>query len=128
MATMFGCWRRAAAVTSPRKRCDLLARELPGQNHLERDNAPEAGLPSAIDHTHPAPGNLFEQFVVAEVPNRPTFGFRCSMFAFSQERLSLVGARDLRFRQRFFQPAFEQAPSAEALGVLRAQFGPAAGA
>src|SRR5712675_1448814 len=55
---------------------DLLARELPGQNHLHRDNALELKMPRAIDHTHPATGNLFEQFVVAEVPNLLISDFR----------------------------------------------------
>jgi hypothetical protein len=50
------------------------------------------------------------------------------MFTFSQERPGLVGAKDICFRLRLFQPTLEQASSAETLGVLRAQFGPAAGA
>ena len=76
----------------------LLARELPGQNHFQRHDAPKASLPGAIDHAHPAAGNLFEQFVVAEVPNRPTFDVRCLILAFCQERLRLARGGDFRFR------------------------------
>jgi len=37
-------------------------------------------------------------------------------------------AGELRFLLRLFQAALQQATSAKTLGVLRAQFGPAAGA
>src|SRR5438552_7119479 len=64
---------------------DLLARELAGQNHLHRDNALELKMPRAIDYAHPAAGNLFEQFVLAEVPGRPIFDFRFSILDFRRE-------------------------------------------
>ncbi len=106
---------------------DLLARELPGQNHLHRDNALELKMPRAIDHAHPAAGNLFEQFVIAEVPGRPIFDFGFSIFEFWRKR-RVSGAGNLRFLVRLFQAALQQATSAKTLGVLRAQFGPATGA
>ena len=105
---------------------DLLARELPGQNHLQRHNAPEAELPRAIDHAHPPAGNLFEKFVIAEVPGRAMFDIRFLMFDSSQRGAGL--AVELRFLLRLVQAAFQQATSAKTLGVLRAQFGPATGA
>src|SRR5580765_5867657 len=52
---------------APKPLDDLLARERSGQNHLHRDDPPEAGLPRAINHTHSAAGYFFEQFVIAEV-------------------------------------------------------------
>src|SRR5206468_289918 len=103
-----------------------LACEPLGQNHLYRDNALEIEMSRAIDHAHPAAGNFFEKFVVAEVPSRPVFDVRCSMFDFSEGRLGLAG--DLRFLLRLVQAALQQATSAKTLGVLRAQFGPATGA
>src|SRR5437867_12476221 len=75
---------------------DLLACEALGQNHLYRDNALEIEMPRAIDHAHPAAGNLFEQFVVAEVPRRPIFNFGFSIFEFWRDR-RLSGASHLRF-------------------------------
>src|SRR5882724_4931656 len=95
---------------------DLLAREPLGQNHLDRDNALEIEMSRAIDHAHPAAGNLFEQFVIAEVPNFLIFDFR--------REYRLAG----NWNDWFVQAALQQASSAKALGVLRAQFGPAAGA
>src|SRR5438093_13403090 len=102
---------------------DLLARELPGQNHFHSDNALELKMPRAIDHAHPAAGNLFEKFVVAEVANLLIFDFRFSIFDFRREN-RLAG----KCNDWFVQAALEQAPSAEAFGVLRAQFGPTTGA
>src|SRR5437867_5547552 len=93
---------------------DLLARELPGQDHLHRDNALETALPRAIDHAHPAAGNLFEQFVIAEVPGRPVLDIRRLMFDLCQERLGLAG--ELRFLLRLVQAALQQATSAKTLG------------
>src|SRR5881392_2100168 len=102
---------------------DLLACELPGQNHLYRDDALEIEMPRAIDHAHSAAGNLFEQFVVAEVPNLLIFDFRFSILDFRREnRLAR------RWNDWFVQAALQQATSAKSLGVLRAQFGPATGA
>src|SRR5881398_1308034 len=92
---------------------DLLARELPRQNHLHRDNALELKMPRAIDHAHPAAGNLFEQFVIAEVLNLLIFDFR--------RENRLTG----KCNDWFVQAALEQASSAKPLGVLRSQFGPA---
>jgi hypothetical protein len=43
--------------------------QVPGQNHLERDGPIQAHLSSAINHAHPAAGDLFEQFVIAKVAN-----------------------------------------------------------
>ena len=71
-------WRRcsdaaglAAAAASLRKRwTNLLARERPGQNHLHRDDAVQAHLPRSIDHAHAAAGDLFQQFVIAELSSR----------------------------------------------------------
>ena len=106
---------------------DLLACEPLGQNHLYRDNPLEIEMPRAINHAHPASGNLFEKFVIAEVPNLLIFDFGFSIFKFWRERHG-SGAGHLRFGQRLFQAALQQATSAKALGVLRAQFGPATGA
>jgi len=105
---------------------DLLACEPLGQNHLYRDNPLEIEMPRAINHAHPASGNLFEKFVIAEVPGRAMFDIRFLMFDSSQGGAGL--AVELRFLLRLVQAAFQQATSAKTLGVLRAQFGPAAGA
>src|SRR5437016_11104952 len=37
---------------APESLNDLLAGEWPGQDHLQRDDAPKTGLPRAIDHSH----------------------------------------------------------------------------
>src|SRR5947199_705053 len=102
---------------------DLLAREPLGQNHLYRDNALEIEMPRAIDHAHSAAGNLFEQFVVAEVPNLLIFDFRFSISDFRRE-YRLAGNRN----DWLVQAALQQATGAKTLRVLKAQFGPAAGA
>src|SRR5947207_8017769 len=102
---------------------DLLAREPLGQNHLYRDNAIEIEMPRAIDHAHPAAGNLFEKFVVAEVPNLLIFDFR---FPISDFRREYRLARE--WHDWLVHAALQQATSAKTLGVLSAQFGPAAGA
>ena len=44
----------------------VFAGQLPGQDHLQRDDAVQADLPSFVDHAHPAAGDLFQQFVIAE--------------------------------------------------------------
>ena len=118
---------RRSGYLAPEPLNHLLARELPGQNHFQRDNAPEAGLPRAIDYAHPAAGNLFEQFVIAKVPNCWIFDLGFSMFQLRRHR-RFAEAGNLWFRQRLFQTALEQAASTQAPGILRAQFGPAAGA
>ncbi len=70
MATIFGVLEKSGRRNlAPEPLNDLLARERPGQNHLQRDNAPETGLPSAIDHAHSAARDFFEQFVITEVTN-----------------------------------------------------------
>src|SRR5205809_7257634 len=96
---------------------DLLGRELPSQNHLHRDNALECKMPRAINHAHPAAGNLFEQFVIAEVPSLLIFDFRFPISDFRRE-YRLAGNRN----DWFVQAALQQATSAKTLGVLRAQF------
>src|SRR6185503_14689336 len=45
---------------------EILACERPSQKHFHGDNAAQAHLPRAIDHAHPAAGDLFEQLVVAK--------------------------------------------------------------
>src|SRR5438874_11375794 len=75
---------RGGRDLAPEPLNDLLACELPGQNRLHRDNALELKMPRAIDHAHPAAGNLFEQFVIAEVPGSPVLDVRCLMFDFTQ--------------------------------------------
>ena len=102
---------------------DLSACEPLGQNHLYRDNPLEIEMPRAINHAHPASGNLFEKFVIAEVPNLLIFDFRFSILDFRREN-RLAG----KCNDWLVQAALEQAPSAEAFGVLRAQFGPTTGA
>src|SRR2546429_1839600 len=86
---------------------DLLACEPLGQNHLYRDDALEIEMPRAIDHAHPAAGNLFEKLVVGEVPNLLIFAFRFSLFAFRRE-YRLAG----RWNDWFVQAAPQQATSA----------------
>src|SRR5439155_20206072 len=102
---------------------DLLTCEPLGQNHLYCDDALEIEMPRAIDHAHPAAGNLFEKFVIAEVPNVLIFDFRISILDFRREYW-LAG----RWNDWFVQAALQQATGAKSLGVLRAQFGPTAGA
>src|SRR5437773_4151384 len=92
---------------------DLLARVKPTQNHLHRDNALELKMPRAIDYAHPAAGNLFEKFVIAEVPGRAMFDIRFLMFDSSQGGAGL--AVELRFLLRLVQAAFQQATSAKTL-------------
>jgi hypothetical protein len=65
---------RRSRDLAPEPLNDLFARELPGQNHLQSDDAPETELPRAIHHAHPAAGDLFEQFVIAEATNRLLVG------------------------------------------------------
>src|SRR6266516_6239302 len=102
---------------------DLLACEPLGQNHLYRDDALEIEMPRAIDQAHPAAGNLLEKFVVAEVPSLLIFDFRFSILDFRRE-YRLAG----KCNDWFVQAALQQATSTKTLGVLRSQFGPAAGA
>ena len=80
-------------------------------------------MPRAIDHAHPAAGNFFEKFVVAEVPSLLILDFGFWILDFRRE-YRLAG----RWNDWFVQAALQQATSAKTLGVLRAQFGPAAGA
>src|SRR5437660_6925057 len=102
---------------------DLLACEPLGQNHLYRHNALEIEMPRTINHAHPAAGNLFEKFVVAEILNLLIFDFRFPISDFRRE-YRFAG----RWNDWFVQAALQQATSAKTLGVLKAQFGPAAGA
>ena len=53
----------------------VFARELPGQDHLERDGPVEADLPRPVYHPHAAAGDLAEQLVVAEVADASGFGW-----------------------------------------------------
>ena len=46
---------------------ELRAGLRPEQQHLERDNPVQALLPGLIDDPHPAPRDLLQQLVVAEV-------------------------------------------------------------
>ncbi len=47
---------------------DVAARgEAAGEDHLERDDPVERRLPRLVDDPHPAPGDLLQQLVVAEV-------------------------------------------------------------
>ena len=43
--------------------------ELAGENHFQRDIASETHLPCFIDNAHAAPGNFFDQLIIAEVAN-----------------------------------------------------------
>jgi hypothetical protein len=43
------------------------AGELARAEHFEGDHPVEADLPGAVHHSHPAPGDLLEQFVIPEV-------------------------------------------------------------
>ena len=45
----------------------LLAGQVPGQDHLERDDAVQAQLPSLIDHAHSSAVDFFQQLVIAEM-------------------------------------------------------------
>jgi hypothetical protein len=108
---------------APESLNDLLARERPGQNHLQRNNALETGLPCAINYAHPAMGNFFEQFVIAEATNRLEAGrglpgITCRSFCWGR------GGRISGWTvERYIETAFEQAASAKALRLMRAQFG-----
>jgi hypothetical protein len=44
-------------------------RQLPGQNHLHRDDSVQAYLPRFENHAHAAARNFFQEFVVAEITN-----------------------------------------------------------
>jgi hypothetical protein len=57
-----GCGLRVALEALHR----LVAGELPKQQHLERDDAVEFGMPGAIDHTHAAMTEFFQQFVLTK--------------------------------------------------------------
>ena len=60
-------------------------REASGQDHLERDQAVERHLPGLVDDPHPAPRDLLQQLVVAEVAD----GRQCGV-AIRLDRASLV--------------------------------------
>ena len=45
----------------------VVAGELAGEDHLERDGPVQADLPGPVDHPHAAAGDLAEQLVIAEV-------------------------------------------------------------
>src|SRR5580765_8431480 len=67
MATIFGCCKPAAASLEAKAVDELLAGILAEQEQLHRNDAVEFHVPRAIDHSHPAAGNLFDQFVISKV-------------------------------------------------------------
>ena len=104
---------------------DLLARELPRQNHFQRNDALETKLACPINYSHPATRNFFKQFVVAKAMDRlvvgqGTAGIRgriCYRGRGRKFRFKVVGRRP--------ETASQQAASAEPLCLAWAQFGPA---
>lgn len=42
--------------------------KLSGENHLQRHDPIDTELTSPEDDTHPTPGDLFQQLIVAEIP------------------------------------------------------------
>ncbi|MCI0681723.1 MAG: hypothetical protein L0Y71_06440 [Gemmataceae bacterium] len=57
-----------------------VAGQVAGEDHLQRNDAVETGLSSFVDHPHAAAGDLFEQFVVADVAD-PVAGARLAGIA-----------------------------------------------
>ena len=66
----------------------FLTGQLPGQDHLQGHDSVETRLTGFVDDAHPAPGDLFEQFVVAEVADLCSWSW------------SRVRGDDLRVRRR----------------------------
>src|SRR5215212_3223189 len=52
----------------------LFARELSRENHLQCDDTIQTDLPRAIDDSHAATPDFFEQFEIAEASRRTRFG------------------------------------------------------
>jgi hypothetical protein len=68
MATILGCCNAAAASAFGLETPDeLVARELPEEQHLHRNDAVEADLACAIHHAHSTACNFLEQFVVTKL-------------------------------------------------------------
>ena len=55
---------------------ELVARKLPEQQHLHRDDAVQAHLPCPINDAHPAARDFLQQFVIAKLATAFTFGSR----------------------------------------------------
>src|SRR6185369_6396077 len=60
----------------PESSHELVTRELPEKQHLDRDNSIEADLAGAVNNPHSSPGNLFDQFVIAKPAGGTRWGIR----------------------------------------------------
>ena len=77
---MCGWSRFAAASASARKRATSLSvAKVPREDHLEGDDPVQADLPGLVDDAHPAPGDLLQQLVVAEVADGRQVGMAVSL-------------------------------------------------
>ena len=82
---------------------DVTARgEAAGEDHLERDEPVERHLPRLVDDPHPAPGDLLQQLVVAEVADGRQFGVavRLDRFVASSPSASRKGEATRSMRSR----------------------------
>jgi hypothetical protein len=111
MRTMFGCSSAAVAAASAKAVNLLGTAQAAEKKHFDGDGAVEAALSSAIDDTHAAARNFFEQFVIAESSLSPCchggFWQHCRQF-----QLLLTGS--LCFHERHEG----HAPAAKALGCM----------
>src|SRR5262245_45666532 len=71
---------------------DVLGGRLAGEDHLERDQAIEAGLARLVDDAHPAARDLAEDVVRAEPPGLAEPGERASLAGVARGGLERLAA------------------------------------
>jgi hypothetical protein len=97
--------------------------QLAGENHLQCDGPVEAHLPRFVDDSHPAPGDLFEDLIVAEIadlsPRRRAGRVSCSQSQCRVKRGVGLSAAAIS------NPALQEASRAKTRRRIKRQFGTA---
>ena len=110
---MFGCCKLAAAEASIRKRwMNSWLEYWPKSNIFTATKPIQADLPGFVDDSHPAPGNLFQQFVVPETARRKRVaGSRLARARKIGPAVAVVSSKPVSNRQRGHTPAGASPPS-----------------